>query len=145
MLRVLLMLEGGWVWVYAQSRFGFVRRGEVSPDVFVRWTAAGTMGCLLFVQLSPAMQWLLRLAPIRFVGYISSFCLYVVHGEVLNTFTAWLFLMLYREGGREGGWGYTSSALLEFLASFPLMVEFAWMMTVLIDDPSVRGWRGQYI
>lgn len=57
----------------------------------------------VFVQLSPQMRWLLcLLAPIRFMGYISFF-LYLVHGEVLSMFSAWLFLRLFREG-EEGGW-----------------------------------------
>ena len=49
------------------------------------------------------------------------------------------------QGGREGGWGYTSSTLLAFLASFPLMVGLAWVMTVLVDDPSVKVARAVYV
>jgi len=142
-IRVLLVLGSGGVWVYAQSQFGFVRQGEVAPLVYARWTAIGTWGCLMFVQLSPPMRWLLCLAPIRFIGYVS-FCLYLVHGEVLNTFSAWLFLRLYQEGG-EGGWGYVSCTLLVFAASFPLMVGLAWVMTVLVDDPSVKVARWVYV
>ena len=140
--RGFCVLVSGGVWVYAQSHFGFVAQGEVNPLIYTRWTAIGTMGCLVFVQLCSPMRWLLCLAPIRFIGYVS-FGLYLVHGEVLNTFAAWLFLRLY-EGG-EGGWGYVSCTLLVFVVSFPVMLGGAWVMTVLVDDPSVKVARWVYV
>lgn len=145
-LRVTIALVSAGIWIHVQSTLGFQAQVSLPPGDadallnFRRWTALGTCGCLVFVQLTPLMRWLLATPPLRFVGYVS-FCLYLVHGEVLNTFAAWLFLRLYQEGQ---GLGYVPSSLVVLATAFPVSLVLAWVMTVLVDDPSVRLARAVY-
>lgn len=137
-LRWGLALTSGCTWVYAQAHFGFVAQTHLSDEhvvrAYKRWVALGTMGCLVFVQLTPPMRRLLASPPVRFIGYIS-FCLYLVHGEVYNTFAAWLFLRLYKGGA---GIAYLPATGVVFLAAVLVTVLLAWLMTVCVDDPSVK-------
>jgi peptidoglycan/LPS O-acetylase OafA/YrhL len=150
-LRWSLSLTCACLWVYAQAHFGFVAQTQLPPGnaeaqrVYNRWTSWGTFCCLVFLQLTPPMQWLLASPPARFVGYIS-FCLYLVHGEIYNTFSAFLFLKLYRGSSGDGGGGlsYLPTTGVVFLASVAVIVPLAWLMTVLVDDPAVRVSRTVY-
>jgi peptidoglycan/LPS O-acetylase OafA/YrhL len=86
---------------------------------------------LAILTLAPLQVALSRLVP-RFLGRIS-FALYLVHVPIVYTVIAWMYLSLPIGG-------YLKLAEL-FLSLVTLSLVAAWVLTIVVDEPLMKGLR----
>lgn len=91
---------------------------------------AAYMLVLAFI-LSPVMQKIASIKPLKFLGFIS-FSLYLLHPLLLGSFSSSLFLKLYR------GMGYNKAALAVFGATTVVLILASWVMAKYVDQFGIR-------
>jgi peptidoglycan/LPS O-acetylase OafA/YrhL len=119
-----------WSWLLLALSFAYEgiasTRGIFYPPVLS--IAAG--GVVLSAMTLPSLRAILGSALPRFLGRIS-FALYLVHLPLLMSLGAWYYLHVGLPPGARFALGF-----ILFLA---IALALAWMMTIWIDEPLVKG------
>ncbi len=132
---IMLVLLGLFLGSYPSSNYhGGTIFEKFSPFIlkYNRWYhSIGALCVVAAVILSPFLQKLFSLKPVRFLGYIS-FSLYLLHPLVLGSFSSWLYLKLAVPVG------FNKAVCVIFVLTSLVCLLLSWIMTKFIDDPGVE-------
>jgi peptidoglycan/LPS O-acetylase OafA/YrhL len=132
---IILVLAGLFLGSYPSSNYHGGTIFEKFTPFFLKYSrwyhSIGAFCIVAAVMLSPFLQKLFSLKPVRFLGHIS-FSLYLLHPLVLGSFSSWLYLKL------AAPVGFNKSLPLIFILTALVCLIVAWLMTKFIDEPGVK-------